>query len=317
MDQPLVSIICNTYNQVSYIRDALDSFLMQKTSFPVEILVHDDASPDGTADVVRSYAERYPDRVFPILQTENQTRQGAKITLDIQAPRARGRFIAFCEGDDYWTDPDKLQKQVDALLAHPGVDACAHAADEVHAETKKVLSVTAPADRECILTTEQVILGGGEYVATNSLLFRAEILQKPSRALQSLSLDYTMQIMGALRGGLYYLPDVMSAHRVSADSSWSAKAKKDPGIRIRLNRRIAHMFELLNEDTENRFAETVNARLRIQEAQDLYAEERFRALKQPQYREFYNGLSRKEKLYVNLNLYAPALMKLRKKLRGA
>ncbi len=112
---PLVSIICNTYNHVNYIRQCLDGFLMQETNFPIEILVHDDASTDGTADIVREYEDKYPDLIKPIYQTENQYSKGVKVSLKYQYSRAQGKYIALCEGDDYWTDPLKLQKQVDLL----------------------------------------------------------------------------------------------------------------------------------------------------------------------------------------------------------
>jgi len=111
----LVSICCVTYNHVEYIRDTLESFLMQKTDFPIEILIHDDASTDGTVEIVKEYERKYPEIVKPIFQKENQYSQGIGISATYQYPRARGKYIAICEGDDYWTDPNKLQKQVDFL----------------------------------------------------------------------------------------------------------------------------------------------------------------------------------------------------------
>ena len=86
---------------------------MQKTDFPFEILIHDDASTDGTADIIREYEAKYPDIIKPIYQTENQYSKGIKVSQVYQFPRAKGKYIALCEGDDYWTDPYKLQKQVD------------------------------------------------------------------------------------------------------------------------------------------------------------------------------------------------------------
>lgn len=110
---PLVSICCITYNQENYIRDAIEGFLMQRTTFPIEIIIHDDASTDNTAKVVNEFAEKHPDLIVPIYQTINQYSQGIKPWPNFVFPRARGKYIALCEGDDYWTDPLKLQKQVD------------------------------------------------------------------------------------------------------------------------------------------------------------------------------------------------------------
>ena len=112
---PMVSICCITYNHEKYIRDAIEGFLMQKTTFPFEILIHDDASTDGAADIIREYENKYPHLLYPIYQKENQYSKGIKISPTFQYPRASGKYIAFCEGDDYWTDPYKLQKQVEFL----------------------------------------------------------------------------------------------------------------------------------------------------------------------------------------------------------
>lgn len=116
---PLVSICCITYNHVNYIKDAIEGFLIQKTTFPVEIIIHDDASTDGTVDIIKFYVDKNPNLILPIFQTENQysKRQGSIFARFIR-PRARGKYIAICEGDDYWTDPYKLQKQVDFLEAN-------------------------------------------------------------------------------------------------------------------------------------------------------------------------------------------------------
>ena len=115
----LVSICCITYNHAPYIRQCLDGFIMQKTNFKFEILIHDDASTDGTANIIREYEENYPNIFKPIYQTENQYSKGKNISATYNWPRAIGKYIAQCEGDDYWTDPLKLQRQVDFLEANP------------------------------------------------------------------------------------------------------------------------------------------------------------------------------------------------------
>lgn len=122
---PLVSICCQTYNHVSYIRECIEGFLLQQTTFPIEILIHDDASLDGTDDIIREYETNYPDLIFPIYQSENQYSKGVKVP-SINYERSRGKYIAFCEGDDYWTDPLKLQKQVDFLESHSEYGMCSH-----------------------------------------------------------------------------------------------------------------------------------------------------------------------------------------------
>lgn len=124
---PLVSICCITYNHAPFIRKCLDGFLMQETSFPIEILVHDDASTDGTDGIIREYAKKYPTLFFPLFETENQYGKGNQNVIDFyNYRRARGKYIAYCEGDDYWTDPLKLQKQIDFMESHPAFSVCFH-----------------------------------------------------------------------------------------------------------------------------------------------------------------------------------------------
>ena len=112
---PLVSIVCTTYNHENYIRQALDGFIMQQCSFPIEVIVHDDASTDNTAAIIREYAQKYPDIIKPILQTENQYSKGYNIWEYLFTQVAKGKYIAICEGDDYWIHPLKLKIQVDFL----------------------------------------------------------------------------------------------------------------------------------------------------------------------------------------------------------
>lgn len=125
-EQPLVSVCCLVYNHAPYLRECFEGFVMQKTNFLIEVLVHDDASTDGSQEIIKEYTAKFPDLFKPILQTENQYSKGGRITAKYQFPRVKGKYIAFCEGDDYWTDPYKLQKQVDFLETNPDVGLVAH-----------------------------------------------------------------------------------------------------------------------------------------------------------------------------------------------
>lgn len=124
--KPLVSISCITYNHAPYIRECLEGFLMQKTNFPFEILIHDDASTDGTADIIREYQAKHPDLIKPILREKNLYSQGVRMMNRFNYERARGKYIALCEGDDYWTDPHKLQIQFNFMESHPDYSMCLH-----------------------------------------------------------------------------------------------------------------------------------------------------------------------------------------------
>ena len=125
---PLVSVCCLTYNHAPFVRDCLEGILAQQTSFPIEVLIHDDASTDGTDAIIRQYEQRYPEIVFPMYEEENQFKRGYANKMDIEFNynRARGKYIAYCEGDDYWTEPLKLQRQVEFMETHPDYSVCFH-----------------------------------------------------------------------------------------------------------------------------------------------------------------------------------------------
>lgn len=122
----VVSISCITYNHAPFIRQCLDGFMMQKTDFAFEVLIHDDASTDGTTEIIKEYEARCPDVIKPIYEEENQWVKGRRGSAVFNFPRARGKYIALCEGDDYWTDPLKLQKQVDFLDNNLEYSMCSH-----------------------------------------------------------------------------------------------------------------------------------------------------------------------------------------------
>jgi galactoside O-acetyltransferase len=124
--RPLVSVVCLTYNHKEYIRQALDGILKQRCKFRYEAIVHDDASTDGTAAIIREYAARHPLVIRPIFQNENQFRKTGTYPMMPAYELARGKYIAECDGDDYWTDPHKLQMQADFMEAHPECSLCHH-----------------------------------------------------------------------------------------------------------------------------------------------------------------------------------------------
>ena len=260
-DEIMVSIVCNAYNHERYIRDALDGFLMQKTNFAYEILIHDDASTDKTADIIREYEAKYPDIIKPIYQTENQYSKNVRIDLIYQYPRVQGKYIAHCEGDDYWTDPQKLQKQVDALEQHPEIDMCAHSTNQVEPETKNITRIIRPSKKCTVIPVRKVIMGGGAFVATNSLLHRAELVRNLPTFLRFLGYDYAWQIYGSLRGGLLFLPDIMSSYRYQSVNSWTSSMRNNPE-RLRMHyRAISMMLSMVDAETDYCYTKTIKKRI--------------------------------------------------------
>lgn len=257
MDEIVVSVVCVTYNHAAFIRDALEGFVAQQAPWPFEVLVHDDASTDGTAEIVREYERRYPELIRGVYQTENQYSKGVNISRTFLHPLIRGRYVALCEGDDYWTDPHKLEKQVAALEAHPGLDICAHRT--LRLQDGRPRGHIAPALWDGVIPAKRVILGGGPFVATGSLLLRREAYLRQTPFREILANDYSLQIQGSLRGGMYYLHDCMSVYRKGTPGSWSG-LKRHRNAAFRQQRR--QMLEALDAYTEGRYHRFILRRLR-------------------------------------------------------
>lgn len=171
-----VSVCCITYNHAKNLRQCFDGFLMQKTNFKYEILVHDDASTDGTIDIINEYASKYPDLINPYIQKENQYSKGnGFVGLTINFNRAKGKYIALCEGDDYWTDPLKLQKQVDFLDMHPKYSAVTGNAIRIKEDGTKIGLFSTTPSRD--LTDMGEIVRSRQF-HTASILYNREAYQK-------------------------------------------------------------------------------------------------------------------------------------------
>lgn len=303
----MVSVICMAFNHELYIRETLDSFLMQQTSFPFEILIHDDASTDGTPEIIREYEEKYPDKVKPIYQTENQYSQKINATTVYQIPRARGKYIALCEGDDFWTDPLKLQKQVDALEAHPEVDMCAHAAVRIKADTREFDKDIAPRQTDGIIPVEEVILGEGGFVATNSIMYRKEIYADRPRFYRNFSYDYGLQIFGSLRGGLLYLADSMAVYRFMSVGSWSSAYSSNRERRENMLQRKQCMLDELDEDTNGQYHDTIQFRKLQNEFEFYYGEKEFKAAFDKKYMSVYRRSGIVGELKYRIKAEVPAM----------
>ncbi len=252
-----VSVICNTYNHAAYIRDALEGFVNQKTNFRYEVLIHDDASTDGTADIIREYEVKYPDLIKPIYQTENQYTKGVKISWTFQFHRVTGKYVAFCEGDGYWTDLNKLQKQYDVMESHPEIDICAHRMGRVSGRTGERIGFQGPGDQTKLFNQKQVIRGEGGFVATSSLFCRSELLKEQPEFRKILSLDYTMQIYGSLRGGMMYLGESMGECRVCTPGSWTERTRKVYKTKKAFNVKLKKMLIQLNKETKHKYWDAI------------------------------------------------------------
>lgn len=253
----LVSIDCITYNHEKYIAQAIEGFLMQKTTFAYEILIHDDASTDKTPEIIREYEKKYPALIKVIYQSENQYSQGIRVD-QFNLKRAEGKYAAICEGDDYWTDPDKLQKQVDYMQSHPECSACIHAASRVSGTTDKAISSLRVRRGNGNLSIEDVIEGGGNYFATNSMLYsREKVSTLPNFYDTAGVMDYPLAIYLAMQGTIHYMDEIMSVYRVSVENSWTDKEFSNTARKKQHYDNIAKSLDEVNQLTRFKYNKSI------------------------------------------------------------
>ncbi len=315
-DKIMVSISCLVYNHEKYIRQCLDGMLMQKTDFKYEILIHDDASTDGSADIIREYENKYPDIVKPIYQRENQFSKGVSVTWKYQYPRAKGKYIALCEGDDFWTDPNKLQKQFDLLEGDDSIIISTHAVHfgrEDGQLTGSFLPETIGENR--IIPSPDFIRSTVRETAcpyhTSSFFFRKEIFgmldYKLPRFHQTCKVgDYSLLLLLASRGGLGYIADVMSYYRFMSIGSWSSKTVRNRKNMIEHTKNMKQTLLEYDEYTNHVYNKDISDTVIKCEFNILWWERRFSELKKPPYKKAYDKLSRKGKIYLYLNAYLPS-----------
>lgn len=193
---------------------------MQKADFRFEAIVHDDASTDNTAAIIREYAEKYPDIIKPIYETENQYSKHDGSLTRIMNAHTRGKYIAMCEGDDYWTDPYKLQKQVDFLESHPDYVMCSSRFDKYWQESG-VLEEDPDKDFEGADYDLQNLIGGKWLTQTLTVMYRRSALDLKHYARYGMSLDMILFYELLKHGKGYCFPEVMGVYRYHKGGVWS------------------------------------------------------------------------------------------------
>ncbi|MCC5797761.1 MAG: glycosyltransferase [Methylophaga sp.] len=225
-DQPVVSICCTTFNHEAYIEDALEGFLIQETDFPYEILIHDDASTDRTANIIRDYEAQYPKIIKTIYQTENQFSQGKRINADFNFTRALGDYLAICEGDDYWVDKLKLQKQIHYLMDNPGYVLTF--TDAITFDSEGVLDTDFGGAKKDLSAEELIV---GTPIKTLTTCFRNVFKNKtwPVDLRKAFYGDLTVWSLLGDHGAAKYMPDISPSmyrvHDAGIHSSTSAKTR--------------------------------------------------------------------------------------------
>lgn len=226
-----------TYNHRPFIAQAIASVLMQEAPFRIELVIGDDASTDGTAGIVEEFAARNPEVVRPRLRAANLGPQ--RNTLDVLAA-CGGEYVAILEGDDYWTDPAKLARQVEILDRDPGVSLCFHPVSVIGGTTPRIL----PEPGQGPFTLERLLWHN--FIPTASVVFRRRTFPgfPPWYAEFGAAGDWLWNILNAQAGRLAFIPIPMAAYRLHAGSGWSAHSS---ALRIRASlpmlRRLGPLLE--------------------------------------------------------------------------
>ena len=223
-NQIIVSIQCLAYNHAPYIRQCLDGIVMQKTKFRFEAIVHDDASTDGTQDIIREYEKKYPDIIKPIYQKENQYSKGIPgYITNLIAQQCKGKYIALCEGDDYWIDPLKLQKQVDILEKNDSVSLVYTAFKNVDDKGNDLYRENYDKFMKRSYSGNNLPeLFNMNYILTCTVAYRKELLETREYKEGS-KLDYGLFLAAASYGDFYYLTDKTASYRLNPNSLTATK----------------------------------------------------------------------------------------------
>jgi glycosyltransferase involved in cell wall biosynthesis len=264
METPLVSVSLVAYNASAYIKDAIEGCLMQQTSFPFEIIIHDDASQDQTPQIILDYASNFPDKIIPIIQTVNQFSQGHEINAKINIPKARGKYIAFLEADDYWIDPLKLEKQVDFMEKHPEVSMCFTATKHIESSSSNIVAIKRYRDHDSVCSVEEVILKGGGLLDMGSAVVRRSIYENvPDWYHYSQIWDNSVPLLALTYGEIQYLNEITAVYRVNVPGSWTQKFARDYKKRKNTIREFLALLDGFNEATGYQYNKLIERKTRF------------------------------------------------------
>ena len=315
MEEIKVSIVCAAYNHGEYIRSALQGFVSQKTNFAYEILIHDDASTDNTADIIREFEEKYPNIVKPIYQTENQYSKGVPISVKYQFSRVKGKYVAICEGDDYWVDEHKLQKQVDYMDQHPDCTFCFTNGyiEDLARNGEKRDFVPFNSEDAAVYKDESRIYTLDDmhemtFVPTASYLMPTKILNNiiPTLAEKCPTADLRWRLYATAYGYSYYIKDKTCVYRQnvpgSAMSRWKSFTRAQEYVH---NEKIIRMITRMDELFDCKYSGAVEKLSYRYIRSLLFCSKSFKVLKNHRYKRVFKSLSFAQKTKCIIKILLP------------
>lgn len=328
-NEVMVSVFCLTYNHEKYIRKALEGFVNQETTFNYEVLVHDDASTDNTPIIIREFQEKYPNIIKPIIQNENQFSKPdhKPIISTFLLPKARGKYCAWCEGDDYWINPYKLQMQVDALEREPGCVACFCAVRAINREGNE-LNIRYPfLNTGGVYNSEEYInycLYPGKMEPMpfhlSGFLLRKEIYLKytehpPEYRCFFKAGDIPLFLYCGLQGQIYYINKEMSYYRTGISASWSGRLRSDNEKFVKFWNEESEAIQSFDDYTGGKYHLAAEKGANLRKFLALYKANNFVGMHKRNMRLFWSQFTLKKKMRLFALYFFPKVVELRRKLR--
>lgn len=324
MDEIKVTVLCLAYNHKKYIRQCLDGILSQKTNFRYEVIIHDDASTDTTTDIIKEYQIAFPEIINPVFQKQNQHKLGKKlpdIYREILYPRVRGKYIAYCECDDFWGSEDKLQLQVNVMEENEKCNLCLHCvrtiSEEGIPENIRYPELSVP---EGWIEQREFFRGltDGKFFHTSSFLCRSEVIKKLCNDIPEFyKISYVDDVplllyMGYL-GGVWYIDKEMSYYRRNSEGSWTATRAKSVDKIIESKQELIELYRLFNQYSNGKYAEVCEHWIYSEKVRIAEYEGDYKEMMKNQYAEFLaarGGYYRK--IVVILGMLQRAMIMIRK-----
>lgn len=310
-----VSVVCLAYNHKLFIEKMLYSLVSQHTSFDYEILIHDDASTDDTQSIIKKYEMLYPEVIKPIYQTDNKYSKGIDPNEVYNYPRAQGKYIAFCEGDDYWSDPDKLQSQYDIMESHQDCSICVHGTQCISKDGAVVNRYFPP------IEINQGIISSQDYfhleLATSCWIFQTSSYFIRASVLHDYLSEYKNQypvgdlpivLYSLLKGNCYYLKKNMSCYRLESGGYMSNLNKNDKAIQHQQRMIKGHIY--FDQFSNYKYHTDFQIAISKCEFQILYMQHNYWELCNRKYFSIIKTLRRKKKLVILLGLFLPRLARM-------
>lgn len=310
-----VTVYCLAFNHAKYIEKTLNGFVSQKTSFSVKFVVHDDASTDSTAEIIKRYEDKYPGVIQGIYQKENQYSKGEKILLKYILPHVEGEYVAVCEGDDYWSDPMKLQRQVEMLDNHRNCFMCIHKTKEIFEDGQATGFFYPNVVLETGIIKREDFLKMRYGFHTSSYLFRKDEWASYISNPPSFKVTYGvgdvpyMLYFGAL-GDVAYIETEMSCYRRGVITSWSVQhTKLNAESLAKHSSQIYIMYDEFDKYTKGQFKEICMTRKAVYKMQEVVLLGKPKKLLNNEYRKLISFLPYSRRLFLLCSLISPRMMK--------